>query len=73
MTNDTCVKYSLAPQAYKIFSTHAHEISVCTIIYTLLQMRSPHIKGMNCDVQYDLDTLVFKHRKQLEVFHSIIL
>ena len=65
MTNDTCVKYSLAPQAYKIFSTHAHEISVCTIIYTLLQMRSPHIGGMNGDVNSELVTLAFKNGKQL--------
>ena len=28
MTNNTCVKSSMASQAYKVFSTHAHEISV---------------------------------------------
>ena len=28
MTNNTCVKSSIAPQYYKIVSTHAHEISV---------------------------------------------
>ena len=27
ITNDTCVKSSMAPQAYKVVSTHAHEIS----------------------------------------------
>ena len=24
MTNDTCVKFSMAPQAYKVVSTHTH-------------------------------------------------
>ena len=24
MTNDTCVKFSIAPQAYKVVSTHDH-------------------------------------------------
>ena len=32
MTNETCVKYSMAPQAYKVVSTHAHEIPGWTII-----------------------------------------
>ena len=32
MTNATCVKSSMAPQAYKVVSTHSHEISVWTIL-----------------------------------------
>ena len=31
MTNDTCVKYSMAPQAYTIVSTHSHKISGWTM------------------------------------------
>ena len=36
MTNDTSVKSSMAPQAYKVVSTHAHEISGWTILSRLL-------------------------------------
>ena len=36
ITNDTCVKSSMAPQAYKFVSTHAHEVSGWTILYRLL-------------------------------------
>ena len=32
MANNTCVKSSMAPQTYKVVSTHAHEISVWTIL-----------------------------------------
>ena len=34
MTNDTCVKSSMAPQAYKIVSTHAHEIILNIAIHS---------------------------------------
>ena len=27
LTNDTCVKYSMTPQAYNVVNTYAHEIS----------------------------------------------
>ena len=36
MTNDTCVKFSMAPQAYKVVRTHAHEMSGWTILSRLL-------------------------------------
>ena len=73
MTNDTYVKSSMAPQAYKVFSNHAHEISVWTIISRLLHSCAPNIGGMNGDVQYDLSTLAFKNGEKLEYFHRIIL
>ena len=64
MNNDTCVKYSMAPQAYKVVNNHAHEISGWRIIYRLLHLRAPHIGGMNCDVQSDISTLVFNNREK---------
>ena len=73
MTNDTCVKSSMAPQAYKVVSTHAHEIPGWTILSRLLHSCAPHLGGMNGDVQYYLATLNFKNGEQLEDFHSRIL
>ena len=61
MTNYTCVKYSMAPQAYKIVSTHAHETSGWIILSRLLHSCAPHIGGMNGDVQSDLATLAFRN------------
>ena len=72
MTNDTCIKDSMAPQAYKIVSTHAHETSGWIILSRLLNSRAPHLGGMNGDVQYDLATLDFKNGEQLEDFHGRI-
>ena len=66
MTNDTCVKYFMAPQSYNFFSTHSHEISGWKILSRLLHLHSPHIGGMNGDVQYYLATLDFKNGEQLE-------
>ena len=73
MTNDTYIKYFMAPQAYKAVNAHTHEISVCTILSRLIHSRTPHLGGMNGDIQSNLDTLSFKNREQLEDFHSIIL
>ena len=56
MTNETCVKSSMAPQAYKVVSAHAHEISGWTIISRLLYSCAPHLGGMNGDVKSDLAT-----------------
>ena len=61
MTNDNCVKYSMAPQSYKAVSTHAHEISVWTILSRLIHSSAPHLGGMNDDVQYDIATLAFNN------------
>ena len=59
-TNDTCVKSSMDPQAYKVVTTHDHEILGWKIISRLLHARSPHLWGM-CDyVQNELSTLDFK-------------
>ena len=41
----------MAPQAYKVVNTHAHEISGWKIISRLLHTHDHHIKGMNGDVQ----------------------
>ena len=73
MTNGTYVKFSMAPQAYKVFSTHTHEISRWKTISRLLNSWAPHLRGMNGDVQSDLATLVFKNGEQIEDFHGRIL
>ena len=49
--NDTCVKYYMAPQAYKVVNTHAHEISGWKILSRLLHMHDHHLRGINGDVQ----------------------
>ena len=72
MTNDTFVKSSMAPQAYKIVSTHAHETSGWIILFRLLNSRAPHLGGMNGKIQSDLATLAFRNGEQLEYFHSRI-
>ena len=73
ITNDTCVKSSMAPQAYNFFRTHAHEISGWAIFSILLHSHYPHLGGMNGDVQSDIATLAFKNGEQLEDFHGRIL
>ena len=73
MTNYTCVKSSMAPHIYKVFSTHGHEISGWTILSTLLDSYGPCIGGMNGDVQSNIATLTFNNGVQLEYFHGIIL
>ena len=60
-------------QAYKVVSTHAHEISVWNILSRLHHSRDPHHVVMNGDVQSDLATLAFNNGEQLEDFHSRIL
>ena len=68
MTNDTYVKYLMAPQAYKVVSTHAHEISGWTILSKFIHSSAPHLEGMNGDVQSYLAFLVINNGEQLEVF-----
>ena len=63
----------MAHQAYKAVITHAHEISVCNIIFRILHSRATRLGGINGDIQYDLSTLDFKNGEQLEYFHSRIL
>ena len=63
----------MVPQAYNVFSTHAHEISVCTVLFRLLHSRAPQLWGMNGDVQSDLSTLDFKNGEKLKHFHIMIL
>ena len=60
LNNDTCVKYSMATQAYKVVNIHAHEISIWTIISILIHAHAPQIGGTNSDVQSNLPTLEFK-------------
>ena len=73
MTNDTSVKYSMAPHSYKFVSTHAHEISGWKIPSRLIHSRAPNIGGMNFDDQSKLSTLAFNNAEQLKEFHSIII
>ena len=63
----------MAPQAYKVVNTHAHEISGCKFLSRLIRARAPFTVGMNCDFQSDLDTLAFNNGEQIEYFHIIIL
>ena len=63
----------MAPEAYNISTTHAHEISRWTILSRLLHARSPHIGGMDGDIRSDLATLVFNNGEQIEDFYSIII
>ena len=50
MTNDTCVKYSMAPHAYKVVSTDASEISGWTIISRLLHSLATNLGGLHDDI-----------------------
>ena len=70
MTDETRVKSSMAPQAYKVVSTHSHDISVWTILSRLLHSRDPHLGGINGDDQSDLATLAVNNGEQIEYFHS---
>ena len=71
MTNDTCLKLSISPQAYKVVSTDAHEISGWTIISRLLHSRATHLGGMNGDVKYYLSRLEFKNGENLKIFMAL--
>ena len=73
MTNGTCVKYSMEPQAYKVVITHAHEIPVWKNIPRLFHEHATNLGGMNVDVHYELSTLEFNNGEQLEYLHSRIL
>ena len=50
----------MAPQAYKVVSTHAHEILGWTILSRLLHSCATPLGGMKGDVQSDLATRAFK-------------
>ena len=63
----------MSPHAYKVVSTHAHEISGWKIISRPLHSRAPNIGRVNCGVQSDLSNLALNNREQLEDFHSRIL
>ena len=72
MTNETCVKSSMSPQAYKVVITYANEISGWKSISRLLHACAPHLGGKNGDVQSNLFTLAFKNEEKLEDFHSSV-
>ena len=63
----------MAPQDYKVVSTHAHEIPGWTILSRLFHLHASHLGGINGDVQSDLSTLEFKNVEQLEDLHSSII
>ena len=69
MTNDTCVKSPMVPQALKVVSTHAHKIPVLIILSRLLHSRAPNMGGINGDVKSDLSTLTCNNREQIEYFY----
>ena len=73
ITDDTCVKPSMAPQAYKVFSTRTHEISGRKIISRILHLRASNLGGINGYDQSDLSTLKLKNGEQFEYFHSRII
>ena len=73
MTNDTCVKSSMAPQDYKVVITHDHEISGWNTLSRILHSRAHHLGGMNGDIQSDLSTPAFKNGEQIEYFHIRII
>ena len=47
------------PQAYKVVTTHDHEILGRTIISRLIHAQSPNLRGIYGDFQYELATLAF--------------
>ena len=65
MTNDTRVKSSMAPRAYKFVSTNSHEISGWIILSRLIHSCAPHLGGMNGDAQSDIAIPEFKNGEQL--------
>ena len=73
LTNDTCIKYYMAPQAYKVVNTYAHEISGWKFLSRLLHARAPHIEGMSGGIQSNLSTLAFNNREQTEDIHTITI
>ena len=73
LTNFTRVKYSVAPQPYKVVKTHYHEISGWKILSRLLHASNPNLGYMNGDVQYGLAPMEFKNGENLEDFHSKII
>ena len=60
LTNETLIKYSIVPQAYKVITNHVNEFSVWIILSRLLHTREPHNGGITDDVQTDLVTLDLK-------------
>ena len=73
LKNETCVKYSMSPQAYKFVNTHAHEKSSWKNLSRSIHVRNPHLGGINGDIHSDLSTLSFKNGEQIESFQSIML
>ena len=63
----------MAPEAYKVVSTHDHEISGWTILSRIIHSRAPHLGGICGDIQSNVATLDFKNGEQLEDFHISIL
>ena len=63
----------MAPQAYKVFNTHAQEISGRTTISRLLHARGSHLMGMNGDVQSYIATIPLNNGEKIEHFTSEFL
>ena len=73
MNNYTGVKSSMATNAYKVFSTHSHEISGWKILSRLVHSRAPNLGGINGDFQSELATPEFNNGEQLIDFYSRII
>ena len=63
----------MALYAYKLVSTHAHDIWVWKILSRLIHVRASHIGWMNGDVKSNLFTMELKNGEQLEYFHIRII
>ena len=58
LKNDTYIKSSMIPQAYKVVITHAHETPGWNIMFRILHEQDPNIGGMYGDFKSELSTLV---------------
>ena len=65
LKNAICIKSYMAPQDYKFFPTHAHEIQGWNILSITLHAQAPNLGGMNGDFQSELATLDFNQGGKL--------
>ena len=63
----------MEPQAYKLITTHNHEVSGLSILSRIIHERAPRLEGINGGFKYDLYTLDFKQGEQMEEHHGRII
>ena len=61
----------MEPQAFKVVTTHAHKMLVCTILSITISDRYSHLGGMNGDVKYYLSRLELKNGENLKNFMTL--